>query len=50
MIKNYLKSFHVLTDGDIESFIRFSTRRSLNKSVYFIRETENCQEAAQKKK
>ncbi len=46
MIKNYLKSFHVLTDGDIENFIQLTTKRSLHKSAFFIRETETCQEVA----
>ncbi|GCC52691.1 Crp/Fnr family transcriptional regulator [Chryseotalea sanaruensis] len=46
MIKKYLQSFHVLTDDEIENFIQLSTKRNLNKSDYFIRETETCQEVA----
>lgn len=46
MIKNYLKSFNVLTDDEIENFIQLSTKRELNKSDYFIREGEICKEVA----
>lgn len=46
MIKNYLKSFNVLTDDEIENFIHLSTKRDLNKADYFIREGETCKDVA----
>ena len=46
MIKNYLKSFNILTDNEIEEFINLSTRRDLNKTDYFIREGAICKEVA----
>ena len=46
MIKNYLKSFNVLTDDEIANFIHATTKRYLNKSDYFIRQGEICKEVA----
>lgn len=46
MIKNYLKSFNVLTDDEIENLILVTTKRDLNKADYFIRQGETCKEVA----
>jgi CRP-like cAMP-binding protein len=46
MIKEYLQSFNVLTDDEIENFIQLSTKKHLNKADYFIRENETCKEVA----
>jgi CRP-like cAMP-binding protein len=46
MITNYLKSFNILTDNEIEDLTNLSTRRALNKMDYFIREGEICREVA----
>ena len=46
MIKNYLKSFNILTDDEIENFILITTKRDLNKADYFIRQGETCKEVA----
>ena len=45
-IKNYLKSFNVLTDDEIENLILVTTKRDLNKVDYFIRQGETCTEVA----
>lgn len=46
MLKNYLKSFNVLTDDEIENLIHAMTKRDLNKADYFIRQGETCKEVA----
>lgn len=46
MIKNYLKSFNILTDDEIEKFIQLSTSKNLRKADYFIREGDTCKEVA----
>ena len=46
MIKNYLKSFNVLTDDEIENLILVTTKRDLNKADYFVRQGETCKEVA----
>ena len=46
MLNNYLKSFNILTDDDIQDFIQSSETRYLNKADYFIREGEICREVA----
>lgn len=46
MIKNYLKSFNILTDDEIENLILVTTKRDLNKADYFIRQGETCKEVA----
>lgn len=46
MIKEYLASFHVLTNDEIEEFLQLGTKRVLNKLDYFIREGETCKEVA----
>ncbi|WP_310555169.1 Crp/Fnr family transcriptional regulator [Flavobacterium sp.] len=46
MIKNYLKSFNILTDDEIGNLIHLSTKRVLNKADYFIREGETCKDVA----
>lgn len=46
MITNYLKSYNVLTDNEIENLTNLSTRRDLNKKEYWIREGEICKEVA----
>lgn len=46
MIEDYLKSFNVLTDHEIENFLQLSTKRDLSKADYFIREGETCKDVA----
>ncbi len=46
MIENYLKSFNILTDDEIENFIHLATKRDLKKGDYLIREGETCKEVA----
>ena len=46
MIKNYLKSFNILTDDEIENLILITTKRDLNKADYFVRQGETCKEVA----
>jgi CRP-like cAMP-binding protein len=46
MITNYLKSFNILTDNEIENLTNLSTRRDLSKMDYFILEGETCKEVA----
>lgn len=46
MIKRYFESFDILTQAEIEDIIPFFLRRKLNKSDYFIREGEACDEIA----
>jgi CRP-like cAMP-binding protein len=46
MIKNYLKSYNILTDDEIEIFIQNTTKRNLNKQDFFIKEGETCKEVA----
>ena len=46
MIKNYLKSFNILTDDEIENLILITTKRDLNKADYYIREGETSKEVA----
>ncbi len=46
MIKSYLKSFNILTDGEIENFIELSVTKDLKKADYFIREGDTCKEVA----
>ena len=46
MIKNYLQSFNILTDKEIENFIKSCTKKDLKKTDYFIREGDICREVA----
>jgi CRP-like cAMP-binding protein len=46
MIEKYLKSFDVFTDHEIEYVAKFSARKVLNKSEFFIHESEICTEVA----
>ena len=46
MIKSYLKSFNILTDDEIENFVKLCTKKELKKSDYFIREGETCKDVA----
>ncbi|MEO0332837.1 MAG: hypothetical protein AAF223_14340, partial [Bacteroidota bacterium] len=43
-IVNYLKSFGILTDEEIESFLRVATSKSLRRDDYFITEGRICKE------
>ena len=45
-IKIYLKSFNILTEIEIENFVKLSTYKLLKKSDYFIREGEICKQIA----
>lgn len=46
MIKNYLKSYNILTDDEIEIFMQKTSKRNLKKQDYFIKEGETCKEVA----
>lgn len=46
MIKNYLQSFNILTDDEIENLVQVTTKKYLNKADYFIRQGEICKEVA----
>jgi CRP-like cAMP-binding protein len=46
MIRDYLKSYNILSDEEIEIFIQKTVKRNLNKQEYFIREGEICKEVA----
>ena len=46
MIKNYLKSFNILTNEEIENFVQLCTKKDLKKADYFIREGETCKDVA----
>ena len=46
MLKSTLKTFNILTDAEIESFIRLFTSKKLNKSDFFIKEGDICNEIA----
>ncbi len=43
-IVNYLKSFGILTDEEIESFLEIATIKSLSRDGYFIKEGRVCKE------
>lgn len=45
-MRNYLKSFNILTDDDIDSFESKVRYKKLKKGDFFIREGETCKEAA----
>jgi CRP-like cAMP-binding protein len=45
-IKNYLLSFNILTDEEIENFLQQTSQRTLQKGEYFIREGQICKEVA----
>ena len=46
MIKEYLQSFNILTDDEIEHFVNLTTQKTIVKGDYFIRESETCKEVA----
>ncbi|MEM6845989.1 MAG: Crp/Fnr family transcriptional regulator [Bacteroidota bacterium] len=41
---NYLKSFGILTDEEIESFLKVATSKSIRRDEYFIKEGKICKE------
>jgi CRP-like cAMP-binding protein len=45
-LKNYLKSFNLLSDKEIADFIASTSLKVLNKSEYYIKEGERCQSVA----
>lgn len=45
-IKNFIRSFKIFEDIEIEDFIHLSTTKTINKNDYFIKEGENCQQVA----
>lgn len=45
-IKCFLKSFNILTDSEMEDFIKLTHKKSLNKFDYFIREGGICSQVA----
>lgn len=46
MIENYLKSYNILTDDEIDIFIQKTTKRILKKQDYFIKGGGTCKEVA----
>jgi CRP-like cAMP-binding protein len=45
-IRHFLKSFNILTDNEVEIFIRLLSSRTLKKSEYFIQEGQTCNQVA----
>lgn len=45
-MKDYLKSFNILTDDEIDNFASKVKSKSLKKGEYFIKEGETCSEIA----
>lgn len=45
-MKNYLKSFNILTDDEIDYLFQVAKSQFLKKDDYFIREGERCQSVA----
>lgn len=45
-MEEYLRSFNILTDEEIEDFVQSTTKRELKKGSYFISEGEICNEVA----
>ncbi len=43
-MKDYLTSFQILSENEIEDFIKLCTKRELKKSEFFIKEAEVCKE------
>jgi len=46
LMKQYLQSFQVLQNDEIEALLAFSTQKAIKKMDYFIREGETCKEVA----
>lgn len=46
MLKEYLKSYHILSDKEINSFIDLGISKQLKKGDLFIKEGETCQYVA----
>ncbi|WP_375560509.1 Crp/Fnr family transcriptional regulator [Bernardetia sp. OM2101] len=46
MIKKYLQTFEVLSETEIDDFVKNTTPKKLTKSDFFIREGEICKEIA----
>jgi CRP-like cAMP-binding protein len=45
-MREYLKSFEILSEKDIDQLIKIGVERSLKKYEYLIREGEQCREVA----
>lgn len=45
-IRDFLKSFNILTDIEIDDFIQLLTHKIFKKSAYFIKEGETCKQVA----
>ncbi|WP_027004002.1 Crp/Fnr family transcriptional regulator [Hugenholtzia roseola] len=45
-VKQYLKSYKVLTDKEIDDFIQLLTYKVLKKADYFMKEGETCKQVA----
>lgn len=45
-MRNYLKSFNILTDDEIDSFESKVTHKLIKKGDFFIREGKTCKEIA----
>jgi len=45
-IKQFLKSFNILTDSEVDYFISQTVNQSLNKGDYFIKEGETCMQVS----
>jgi CRP-like cAMP-binding protein len=46
LLFNFLASFGILTESEIDEFVQLTTRKHLDKSDYFIREGETCKYVA----
>ena len=46
MITDYLKSYNILTNEEIETFLQKTVKRNVRAQDYFIRKGETCKEVA----
>lgn len=46
MFEKYLEAFNIFTRDEIGDFVQLTSKRSLSKGDYFIREDQKCKEAA----
>ncbi|PIF46708.1 CRP-like cAMP-binding protein [Chryseobacterium sp. 52] len=46
MIENYLRSFNIFSENDIEDFLQLFETRKVQKNDFFVQEGEKCREIA----
>lgn len=46
ILKHFLQSFNILTDSEIDAFLKLMTHKSLKKTEYFIKEGDICKQIA----